>query len=437
MSVNIKLKHSATKGKAPLPTDLTDGELALNVNAASPAAYLKDSAGNVVKLAGTGSVSTPDASETVKGIAEIATQAEVTTGTDDTRIVTPAKLAAGVPAATETKAGRVELATAAETTTGTDDTRAVHPAGLKVELDKRVKKAGDTMTGDLGMNDGTSDVITLDVSAGSVTATDGTESVVVKKDGTVVASGDIQSTSQNGGPLAGFRNQLINADFRIWQRGNSFANGPDQYSSDRWFIGHDNGSVIKVTGVGGSPDAPDGFFNSLQATPNAGAMWVGQPIELPGVGAPGQFAVGTTWTASFWGRALSSTSEVHLATYFASTPGGNGAVGIQSSPKFTLTTAWQKFEWTFTINVAPGSTNTLFNFNIESTTASQTCRFAGCQLEPGPVATPFEYRPIGTELALCQRFYQARSSGAVNAADLRPSMRATPTVAGNNYDAEL
>jgi hypothetical protein len=39
--------------------------------------------------------------------------------------------------ATETIKGHVELATAAETTTGTDNTRAVHPAGLKVELDKK------------------------------------------------------------------------------------------------------------------------------------------------------------------------------------------------------------------------------------------------------------------------------------------------------------
>lgn len=40
-------------------------------------------------------------------------------------------------AASETVVGPVELATAAETTAGTDNTRAVHPAGLKVELDKK------------------------------------------------------------------------------------------------------------------------------------------------------------------------------------------------------------------------------------------------------------------------------------------------------------
>jgi hypothetical protein len=51
--------------------------------------------------------------------------------------------------ASETRAGVVELATAAETTTGTDDTRAVHPKGLKVELDKKLSLAGGTMTGAL------------------------------------------------------------------------------------------------------------------------------------------------------------------------------------------------------------------------------------------------------------------------------------------------
>ncbi|MCL5290299.1 MAG: pyocin knob domain-containing protein [Firmicutes bacterium] len=51
--------------------------------------------------------------------------------------------------ASEAVKGHVELATAAETTAGTDNTRAVHPAALKVELDKKVNKAGDSMTGDL------------------------------------------------------------------------------------------------------------------------------------------------------------------------------------------------------------------------------------------------------------------------------------------------
>ncbi len=48
------------------------------------------------ELMGENGLSQPDATETVKGIAEIATTAEVAAGTDDQRIVTPAKLQAYV-----------------------------------------------------------------------------------------------------------------------------------------------------------------------------------------------------------------------------------------------------------------------------------------------------------------------------------------------------
>jgi len=51
--------------------------------------------------------------------------------------------------ASETATGHVELATAAETTTGTDNTRAVHPAGLKVELDKKIAKSLLTAVDDI------------------------------------------------------------------------------------------------------------------------------------------------------------------------------------------------------------------------------------------------------------------------------------------------
>jgi hypothetical protein len=106
MSVKIKLKHSSVANKAPQPSDLDNGELALNTNAASPAAYIKDSAGNIVKLAGAGAIG-------------------------------------GTPA-TETAAGIVELATAAETDAGTDNTRAVHPAGLKAALDAHLTPGTST-----------------------------------------------------------------------------------------------------------------------------------------------------------------------------------------------------------------------------------------------------------------------------------------------------
>jgi len=81
---------------------------------------------------------TQDATETVKGNVELATAAELTTGTDLTRPASAKRIAdyvtarlttiPGVAAATETAAGIVELATASEMTTGTDLTR---PASVK------------------------------------------------------------------------------------------------------------------------------------------------------------------------------------------------------------------------------------------------------------------------------------------------------------------
>lgn len=84
----------------------------------------------------------PDASTTVKGKIEIATLAEVTTGTDTVRAVTPegvrqertaAIAAATSPAASETVSGISELATLVEVATGTDALRVVTVAGVRQE----------------------------------------------------------------------------------------------------------------------------------------------------------------------------------------------------------------------------------------------------------------------------------------------------------------
>lgn len=69
------------------------------------------------------------ASESAAGVVELATSAEVQTGTDANRAITPAGLHACT--ATTSRAGVVELATSAETQTGTDTDRAVTPAGMQ------------------------------------------------------------------------------------------------------------------------------------------------------------------------------------------------------------------------------------------------------------------------------------------------------------------
>lgn len=97
---------------------------------------------NEVKASATGAP--PAATELAAGVAEIATQAEVTTGTDDSRFVTPLKLAnrlvgiSAQPDASDTVKGIVELATAAEAVTGTDAVRATTPAGVAAVFTDRI-----------------------------------------------------------------------------------------------------------------------------------------------------------------------------------------------------------------------------------------------------------------------------------------------------------
>lgn len=106
------------------------------------------------------------ASETVAGVAERATLAEVTAGTDAIRFVTPQGLRqeintraasththttsqltdfatavpAAVPSASESVAGKVELASSVEAVAGVDSARAVTPAGVKAVADTKADK---------------------------------------------------------------------------------------------------------------------------------------------------------------------------------------------------------------------------------------------------------------------------------------------------------
>ena len=98
----------------------------------------------------------PNASTTRKGIVELATAAEAQAGTDRTRAVTPSALAGRT--ATATRRGIVELATATEAAAGTDAERAVTPAGLKAVVDG----VGGGIAGAADAKTGTSTVVAGD-----------------------------------------------------------------------------------------------------------------------------------------------------------------------------------------------------------------------------------------------------------------------------------
>ena len=95
MAIQIKLKNSVVQDSTPSTSDLPAvGEIALNANINSIGGFMRASDNTIVKIFGPGSVSTPTATTTVSGIAELATNSETTTGTATNRVVTPAGLKA-------------------------------------------------------------------------------------------------------------------------------------------------------------------------------------------------------------------------------------------------------------------------------------------------------------------------------------------------------
>jgi hypothetical protein len=97
---------------------------------------------------------------------------------------------------------------------------------------------------------------------------------------------------------------------------------------------------------------------------------------------------------SAWGAEGTNPTLIANATY-ENTPAN-----------LNVTTSWATYTVSAPIDTA--STNNVIVFiwsDVTDTTAGDFLYLAGVQLEAGSVATPFERRPIGTELQLCQRYF--------------------------------
>jgi hypothetical protein len=156
----------------------------------------------------------------------------------------------------------------------------------------------------------------------------------------------------NGTALS-FRNKIINGNFGINQRvyvSGTATSGANQYTVDRWrVVTSGQNLTFSASGIGNIVTAPAGGIEQVIESLN---------IE------------GGTYTLSWTGTATGAV---------------NGSA-VSNGGQVTLT----------------ANTNATIKFS--SGTVSQV------QLEAGSVATPFENRPIGTELALCQRYYWRKSN---------------------------
>jgi hypothetical protein len=234
--------------------------------------------------------------------------------------------------------------------------------------------------------------------------------------------------SINNGPLAGFRNAIINGNFDFWQRGTSVTGiASAQYLADRWtnFRAGSTANVSRQSFTLGQTDVPNEptYFHRTVVSSVAG---VGNAyIQIQIIESVRTFA-GQTVTLSFWAKADASKN---IAFEFAQGFGTGGSPSAQVNTlgvtTCALTTSWSKFTITTSLPSISGKTlgsdnndglilafwfDAGSNFNSRTNSLGQqsgTFDVAQVQLEAGPVATPFERRPIGTELALCQRYYWA------------------------------
>jgi hypothetical protein len=267
-------------------------------------------------------------------------------------------------------------------------------------------------------------------------------------------------SSINGGPISGARNRIINGDMRVWQRGTSFSGmtpslGVPAYAADRWFVNQlISQSSTDVTQQTGGATRFSIRVQKRSGSTGASANQLGQLIEnlncldLPGKQLTLSFTAKAGANYSATGNALAvsiftcTTANQSASSFVNGTAAGQATL---YSGTVTLTTSNQTFSIT-TSAVAANATNICLVFTENSSEsaagASDWFEISDVQIEAGTVATPFERRSYGQELALCQRYYQtvgqpsgnfcgvAGSSSIYTAIPVffRGTMRAAPSV---------
>lgn len=198
----------------------------------------------------------------------------------------------------------------------------------------------------------------------------------------------------NSGFELGMRNRIINGAMQVWQRGTSFSAVGGSYLADRW--------VASQTFIAAqSTDAPPNAKYSLDITAGAGSYGtIAQRIES----ANCIDLVGQSVTISLWAKRVSGTSNITLGLKYANAVDNfSTTTDIGSTVQLVPTSSWTYFTVTFT-NLPAGAANGL-QLNVYTDSSACQIRYSLFQLEKGATATPFDYRPYGTELALCQRYF--------------------------------
>jgi hypothetical protein len=251
----------------------------------------------------------------------------------------------------------------------------------------------------------------------------------------------INSMTPTADSLQGFRNRIINGDMEIDQRNAGAAvtinSAAVTYSVDRW-AGYGQGSAGVFT-LQQSTTVPTGFINSLKVTVTTADASIAasdfytlqQRIEGFNVADLGWgTANAKTVTLSFWVRSsLTGTFSGALvgAAFARSYPFTYSISAANTWEQKTVTVAgdtsgsWvtnngtglvvyfdlgSGSDYEGTVNAWNGALDVRVASSVRViSTLSADWYVTGVQLEVGSVATPFERRDYGRELAMCQRYY--------------------------------
>jgi hypothetical protein len=256
------------------------------------------------------------------------------------------------------------------------------------------------------------------------------------------------STVGNG--WSGFKNRIINGAMVIDQRnaGASVTPTSSGYTLDRWLAVSSQSSKFSIQQNAGAVTPPSGFTSYVGVT-SLSAYTVGSTE----VYAIRQIIEGLNVADLGWGTVNAQT--VTLSFWVRSSLTGNFGGSLRNSAQdscypfsYTISAAntWEQKSitisgdttgtWlttnsagiTLTLSLGAGSSVSGTSgawTNIPSLssatgavsvvgTSGATFYITGVQLEKGSTATSFDYRPYGTELDLCQRYFQVIADGNSN-----------------------
>lgn len=250
--------------------------------------------------------------------------------------------------------------------------------------------------------------------------------------------------SDNSGQLAGFRNRIINGDFRVAQRGNTsiIKNAWTYGGADRMCVSAAefttlSGYISQYVDVGAYGRYAQGCIITT-----TGTGWVGFQQRIEAMNTRSLNSKTVTFSATVYhntGSPLLAVLEIGKANTLDNFCGQTVITyGSEISIPNNVPT---KLTVTITLGAQDASNGLCVTAIFPSVGAVTSKDFTvqNLQLEEGSIATPFEHRPIGLERNLCQRYFRVYAT-AQNTGDLAYDMRATPTSSGSGpylYSSEL